>query len=140
MQHVEHSSSVRAACDIQVGERQGPGRPKITCKQLMENNCREWNDSQPPRKEHLEHMPIQILMVIFAGGLMMAGYSGIWILSPSLTKTKIHSPPPPLLKFGPPLTKTLDPHMWRPGVRSAMRAAPHLPGRGPTDLDDTPAR
>ena len=28
---------------------------------------------------------------------------------------------------------------WRSGVRSAMRAASQLPGRGPTDVDDDPA-
>ena len=28
---------------------------------------------------------------------------------------------------------------WRSGVRSAMPAASQLPGRGPTDLDDSPA-
>ena len=28
---------------------------------------------------------------------------------------------------------------WRSGVRSAMRAASHLPGKGPTDVDDAPA-
>ena len=28
---------------------------------------------------------------------------------------------------------------WRLGVRSAMRAASQLPGRGPTDVDDAPA-
>ena len=27
---------------------------------------------------------------------------------------------------------------WRSGVRSAMRAASHLPGRWPTDVDDAP--
>ena len=37
---------------------------------------------------------------------------------------------------------TVDPQersTWRSGVRSAMRAASHLPGRGPTDVDDAPA-
>ena len=29
---------------------------------------------------------------------------------------------------------------WRSGVRSAMRAAILLPGKGPTILDDAPAR
>ena len=31
---------------------------------------------------------------------------------------------------------------WRSGVRSAMRAASQLPGKGPTDVDDAlaPAR
>ena len=35
-----------------------------------------------------------------------------------------------------------DRNTWRSGVRSAMRAASQLPGRGPTDVDDapTPAR
>ena len=28
---------------------------------------------------------------------------------------------------------------WRSGVRSAMRAACQLPGKGPTDVDDAPA-
>ena len=37
---------------------------------------------------------------------------------------------------------TVDPQersTWRSGVRSAMRAASQLPGRGPTDVDDAPA-
>ena len=37
---------------------------------------------------------------------------------------------------------TVDPRersTWRSGVRSAMRAASQLPGKGPTDVDDTPA-
>ena len=38
--------------------------------------------------------------------------------------------------------KTVDPQersIWRSGVRSAMRAASKLPGKGPTDVDDAPA-
>ena len=31
-----------------------------------------------------------------------------------------------------------DRHTWRSGVRSAMGAANHLPGRGPTDVDVAP--
>ena len=37
---------------------------------------------------------------------------------------------------------TADPQersTWRSGVRSAMRAASQLPGKGPTDVDDAPA-
>ena len=37
---------------------------------------------------------------------------------------------------------TVDPQersTWRSGVRSAMRAASQLPGRGPTDVDDSAA-
>ena len=37
---------------------------------------------------------------------------------------------------------TVDPQessTWRSGVRSAMRAASKLPGRGPTVVDDAPA-
>ena len=33
---------------------------------------------------------------------------------------------------------TVDPQ-WRSGVRSAMRAASQLPGKGPSDVDDAPA-
>ena len=38
---------------------------------------------------------------------------------------------------------TVDPqerNTWRSGVRSAMPAASQLPGKGPTDVDDAPAR
>ena len=38
---------------------------------------------------------------------------------------------------------TVDPQersTWRSGVRSAMHAASQLPGKGPTDVDDAPAR
>ena len=37
---------------------------------------------------------------------------------------------------------TVDPQersVWRSGLRSAMRAASQLPGRGPTNVDDAPA-
>ena len=37
---------------------------------------------------------------------------------------------------------TVDPperSTWRSGVRSAMRAASQLPGKGPTGVDDAPA-
>ena len=37
---------------------------------------------------------------------------------------------------------TVDPQKrstWRSGVRSAMRAASQLPGKGPTDVDVAPA-
>ena len=37
---------------------------------------------------------------------------------------------------------TVDPQersAWRSGVRSAMRAASQLPGKGPTAVDDAPA-
>ena len=37
---------------------------------------------------------------------------------------------------------TVDPQersTWRSGVRSPMRTASQLPGRGPTDVDDAPA-
>ena len=38
---------------------------------------------------------------------------------------------------------TVDPQersTWRSGVRSAMHTASQIPGRGPTDVDDAPAR
>ena len=34
---------------------------------------------------------------------------------------------------------SLERSTWRSGVRSAMRAASQLPGKGPTDVDDAPA-
>ena len=41
-----------------------------------------------------------------------------------------------------PKLTTVDPqerNTWRSGVRSAMRAASQIPGKGPTDVDDAPA-
>ena len=41
--HVEHSNgAVKTAFDIQVDGKHGPGRPKVTWKQLTERDCREW--------------------------------------------------------------------------------------------------
>ena len=80
--HVERSNgAVKTAFDIQVNGKRGPGRPKMTWKQLTERDRREWKLS------------------------------------------------------------AIDPHdrdTWRSGVRSAMRAASQLPGRGPTVVDMAP--
>ena len=73
--HVEHSTgAVKTAFHIQVVGKRGPGRPKMTWKQLTERDCREWKPSA---------------------------------INPH------------------------DRHTWRSGVRSAMRAASQLSGRGP---------
>ena len=41
--HVERSSgAIKSAFDIQVDGKRGPGRPKMTWKQLTERDCREW--------------------------------------------------------------------------------------------------
>ena len=82
--HVERSRG--AAFDIQVDGKRGPGRPKMTWKQLTERDCREWKCRE-------------------------------WKLS------------------------AINPHdrcTWRSDVRSAMRAASQLSGRGPTDVDVAP--
>ena len=40
---VEHSNgAVKTAFDIQIVGKRGPGRPKMTWKQLTERDCREW--------------------------------------------------------------------------------------------------
>ena len=73
--------AVKTAFDIQIVGKRGPGRPKMTLKQLTVRDCREWKLS------------------------------------------------------------AIDPHdrdTWRSGVRSAMRAAGQLPGRGPTVVDIAP--
>ena len=76
--HVERSSgAIKTAFDIQVDENRGPGRPKMTWKQLTERDCRV-----------------------------------------KLSAINPH-----------------DRRTWRSGVRSAMRAASQLSGRGPTDVD-----
>ena len=73
--HAECSNgAVKTAFDIQVNGKRGPGRPKMTWKQLTERDCREWKLSA---------------------------------IDPN------------------------DRDTWRSGVRSAMRAASQLPGRGP---------
>ena len=73
---MECSNSAVKAFDIQVDGKCGPGRPKMTWKQLTERE---------------------------------------------------------LLAINP-----HDRHTWRSGVRSAMRAASQLPGRGPTGVDVAP--
>ena len=41
--HVERcSGAVRTACDIQIEGRRWAGRPKLTCKKLLEKDCRKW--------------------------------------------------------------------------------------------------
>ena len=41
--HVERSSgAIRTACDIQIEGWRVAGRPKLTWKKLMENECHEW--------------------------------------------------------------------------------------------------
>ena len=41
--HVERSNgAIKTAFDIQVDAKHGPGRPKMTWKQLTERDCREW--------------------------------------------------------------------------------------------------
>ena len=40
--HVERfNGAVKTACDIQADGKRGPGRPKMTWKQLTERDCRE---------------------------------------------------------------------------------------------------
>ena len=36
------SGAVKTAFDMQVDGKRGPGRPKMTWKQLAERDCREW--------------------------------------------------------------------------------------------------
>ena len=80
--HVERSNgAVKTAFDKQVDGKCGPGRSKMTWKQLTERDCREWKLS---------------------------------VINPH------------------------DRHTWRSGVRSAMPAASHLSGRGPTGVDVAP--
>ena len=41
--HVERSNgAVKTAFDIQVNGKRGPGKPKMTWKQLTERDCRKW--------------------------------------------------------------------------------------------------
>ena len=39
------NDAVKPAFDIQVDGKRGPGRPKMTWKQLTERDCREWKFS-----------------------------------------------------------------------------------------------
>ena len=80
--HVARSNgAVKTVFHILVEGNRGPGRPKMTWKQLTERDCREWK----------------------------------------LSNINPH-----------------DRNMWRSGVRSAMRAASQLSGRGPNDVDVAP--
>ena len=80
--HVECiNGAVKTAFDIQMIGKHGPGKPKMTWKQLTERDCREWKLSAINRH---------------------------------------------------------DRDTWRSAVRSAMRAASQLPGRGPSVVDIAP--
>ena len=72
------NGAVKTAFDIHFDGKRGPGRPKMTSKQLTERDRREWKLSA---------------------------------IDPN------------------------DRETWASGVRSAMRAASQLPGRGPTVVD-----
>ena len=97
--HVECSNgAVKTTFHIQVEGKHGPGRPKMTCKQLTERDCREWKLSAI--NPHDRNM---------------------WRSGVKLLATNPH-----------------DRNMWRSDVRSAMRAASQLSGRGPTDVNVAP--
>ena len=50
--HVERSNNaVETAFDIQIVGKHGPGRPKMTWKQLTERDCREWKLSAIDRHD-----------------------------------------------------------------------------------------
>ena len=53
--HVERSNgAVKTAFDIKVDGKCGPGRPKMTWKQLTERHCREWKVSAiNPHNRHI---------------------------------------------------------------------------------------
>ena len=47
------NGAVNTAFDIQVDGKHGPGRPKMTWKQLTERDCREWKLSAiDPHERH----------------------------------------------------------------------------------------
>ena len=51
--NVERSSgAVKTTFDIQVDGKRGPGRPKMTWKQLTERDCREWKLLANPHDRH----------------------------------------------------------------------------------------
>ena len=45
------NGAVKTAFDIQVNGKRGPGRPKMTWKQLKERDCREWKLSAIDRHD-----------------------------------------------------------------------------------------
>ena len=48
------NGAVKTAFDIQVDGKRGPGRPKMTWKQLTERDCREWKLSAiNPHDRHI---------------------------------------------------------------------------------------
>ena len=52
--HVEHSNgAVKTAFDILVDGKRWPGKPKMTCKQLTEKDCRQWKlSAMNPHDRH----------------------------------------------------------------------------------------
>ena len=49
-----YNGAVKTASDIQDAEKHGPGRPKMTWKQLTERDCKEWKlSATDPHDRHI---------------------------------------------------------------------------------------
>ena len=75
---MEHSNgAVKTAFDIQVDGKRGPGRPKMTWKQLIERDCREWKLSAiNPHDRHTWRSGVRSAMCA-ASQLSGRGPSGV---------------------------------------------------------------
>ena len=80
--HVECSNgAVKTAFHIQVEGKHGPGRPKMTWKQLTERDCREWKlSSIDPHDRHTWRSGVRSAM--FAASQLPVSGRGrlIWML------------------------------------------------------------
>ena len=120
--------AVKTAFDIQVNGKSGPGRPKMTWKQLTERDRKEWKLSaiDPHVRDTWRsgvRSAIQINGKRGPGRLKMTWKQ---LTERDRREWKLSA---------------IDPHdrdTWRSDVRSAILAASQLPGRGPTVVDMAP--
>ena len=57
------NGAIKTAFDIQVDGKRGPGRPKMTWKQLTERDCREWTLSAiNPHDRHIRRSGVRSAM------------------------------------------------------------------------------
>ena len=137
--HVARSSgAIRTAYDMQIDGKRGAGRPKQTWKKLTEKVCREWKLTTVQGSKivlvrsylRVSQAAGQVNILIF---LLEIKFSPCMLINFVMQGKCLFS------DISRPAVDPQERSTLRSGVRSAMRAASQLPGKGPTDVDDAPA-
>ena len=75
------NGAVKTAFDLQVDGKRGPGRPKLTRKQLTERDCREWKLSAiDPHDGHYWRSGVRSAMLQQASYMYLDGGPLMWMM------------------------------------------------------------